>query len=323
MTYISALRNLNQVVSISGSTTATASAATLIALTLRKWPAIANLQRMTITANNDVAAVTVTVVSDVAQYLAASGNAKAPYVYAVGTGAISNGRMEIDFGNVETLNTQGLDFIGVVIQASSIATGTTFTVTMRGQALQASATTGSYMADNTFRVLQVTTAPLTTDITQNITGRGNPYGIADTDLAQTFPALQSATDYLYIGSTKQFSSLAFYIPGYAKQPAGTTLVAQYWNGSTWATATVYDNTSDQQASPSTMSCSGLLEFNISANSWVLSQVATDPLYVYVQGIISGANPPQTLVACPPRYWVRLQVTSLNGTLNIATLQRIS
>lgn len=151
------------------------------------------------------------------------------------------------------------------------------------------------------------------DITGVMTGRGGE------NLSQA--GFASTNDYVYIGSTNKLNHYEFILSGVGQTNA--TLIAQYWNGTTWsgtgvtlADCTSLDNTD-------TMRFSGLIEnTNVAGigTLWKATRMSgtglsllTDPNYTYVEAINAGTIQPGTLAWDPARYWMRFGVSKVVGS----------
>ena len=317
MSYISSLINQNRELRSVGVSTATASGCTSINVVLGGWEVYASLERLVITANNNISSLTATIVSDAAAYLAASGQAKAAYILAQDTGNMANNRVEFAFNGVSVENPFQLGLLHIVLSTgSAMTTGTIFNIMAEGKKQQSfkplDTNNNPFYGDPSFRVLRVVSGGATIELTNNgaIGQVVNPGPIT---------WLNNDTDLLYVGSSKPLTQLFFNV--FTPQPAGTTLTAQYWNGSTWASASVLDNTSDGQAAASTFSYPGVITIP-AESAWVVSQIATDPLYLQIQAMLAGTQPPLTLLNCPPRYWVRFNLTTGSYPVTIGKLGQI-
>lgn len=135
-------------------------------------------------------------------------------------------------------------------------------------------------------------------------------------------ALSTSTDSLYIGSVKPFNSILVHPHATSYLPAGVSLTATYWNGASWvALPNVQDNTSDHQATPSTMSYAGSISFDM-PNDWTAIQIATDPMTIYQNAILAGDAWPPGMFYHPFRYFINLSISSLPGVLLLVTLLQL-
>ena len=151
------------------------------------------------------------------------------------------------------------------------------------------------------------------DITGVMTGRGGQ-NASQAGFATTY-------DYVYVGSTKQFDHWEFKLAGYGQTNA--TLVAQYWNGSTWSATGVTIADSTSASFTDTMRYSGLIENTNLAGIgtlWKATRMSgtglslmTDPAYTYVEAINAGTIQPGTLAYDPARYWMRFGVSKVVGS----------
>jgi hypothetical protein len=178
----------------------------------------------------------------------------------------------------------------------------------------------------------------TLDVTKQLTGGTligdrsqyvNPSsgGVGTTVLSGT-----AANNYFYIGSVVPFSKVLMGVSSTTPQPAGSTAVYEYWNGSAWSTSslTVSDNTSDHQvAAPSAFSYSGCVTFSGSyASSWVPLKLANDPMTARETAIMNtsgdpNAEGPPGFWFYPARYWMRIHCPQLSGELRLTKVLMIS
>ena len=150
------------------------------------------------------------------------------------------------------------------------------------------------------------------DITGVMTGKGG----ANAEQA----GFATTNDYVYVGSVNKIEHWEFKLSGVGQTNA--TLVAQYWNGSTWSATgvTIADSTS---SGTDTMRYSGLIEnTNIAGMGtlWKATRMSgtglsllTDPNYTYVEAITAGTVQPGTLAWDPARYWMRFGVSKVVGS----------
>jgi len=81
---------------------------------------------------------------------------------------------------------------------------------------------------------------------------------------------------------------------------------------------VFDNTSDQQATPSTMSYAGTISFAIPGD-WTKYKLTTDPMTVYENGILAGTEYPPGMMYHPTRYFIRLSLSAVSTPVRLVKL----
>jgi hypothetical protein len=209
-------------------------------------------------------------------------------------------------------------YIYVKITIQSAVTNTTYYCNITGrkqsQSSIVNADATQVMISDDYRVL----------IGQNQTGTGgtggNIYDVSGIakgnggENASNFK-LSSVNDYIYIGSKKKIDHFE-YILKTANTGIGHTLQAQIWNGGSWESVTVDDNTSTGNAD--TFKYSGIVEtIGTGSSTWtpVIARPSTnillpnDPLTVQQDRIISGGYPIVVLPPNPERYWTRFKLSS--------------
>lgn len=140
--------------------------------------------------------------------------------------------------------------------------------------------------------------------------------------------ITSASDYIYVGSTKKYTIFDFKI-GTPSTGTGTSLNAQFWNGSSWSNVRVLDNTSSDMIR-NTFRYSGIVELNELASlgtSWapttldstVNAALINDPTTTLVNSIKAGTVNPIGMLVNPQRYWVRFNNFALNEKIQLAGL----
>jgi hypothetical protein len=235
MSFVQSIINNNTLVSASVTAPATPSGATDVYVTLYPWPRSGMVERITLTANNSIASVTLSVLTDGAAFRAATAANQPKYVVATATGSMTNGILICDITEAYYEDLHKIGALHIRINAASITAGTVFTVKAEGRR-QLSTNTAvtdatGIVADKTFRVLFADSGGAMSDITgamMNI--GGNNFDI------------DNASDYIYVGSTKLNKQWLFTFST-PSSSSGSALTAEIWNGSAWVSATtVLDNT---------------------------------------------------------------------------------
>ncbi len=308
MSIVSALQNSNQIITSTAVSTVTAVGAAAVYVALPDWPAVAQVDRIIVTSDEAFTNLNVTVLSDGAAYRGGSADTQPPYIEATAADAGSAQQKAIFTFNppAQVENRHGVNVLYVLI-TGTITTGTTFRVRAEGRKrLSEKGDMSVGRLDRSYRVLRVPSSGATIDLTQEAMRNGNPYGLGGIDTSLNFTALNVTSDKLYVGSEKRITSLFFMIPSYSMRPAGTALTAQLWDGSTWATATILDNTSDGQTSAAGFCYTGVVV--IPDQTWIPTQVAADPLKILEDNVKTGLVHPQTFLYNPDRYWIRFSMT---------------
>jgi len=210
-----------------------------------------------------------------------------------------------------------------VSMAGSIPSGAKFTLDIEYVPLQEFAVPGvdstGIKGDSTWRVLLQPNSGNATDLTDDARQNIHAYGLGPDNNTRSFVAFNASTDKLYIGSDKQFSRILLHPHALSYLAAGVTLTAEYYNGSTWVALTqVFDNTSDQQATPSTMSYAGTISFAIPGD-WTKYKLTTDPMTVYENGILAGTEYPPGMMYHPTRYFIRLSLSAVSTPVRLVKL----
>ena len=147
------------------------------------------------------------------------------------------------------------------------------------------------------------------DVTLPMTNKGNS--------TAEFCNFTAANDYFYVGSTKQERHWEFGVTTPAV--TGTTLTAEYWNGTTWSTTSLVllDNTSSGNSN--TLKYSGIVEVRSAILPlWKPTQMdgtspkPLDPLNTLIANVRSGAVRPQLFQDNPDKYWIRFKVGDVTG-----------
>jgi len=244
------------------------------------------------------------------------------YVEGTGTGTASGQSATVVFNPaINWANTPHSDCFNIAASmAGPIPSGGKFTFEIEYTPLQEFKypySDETPIVKNThFRVLRQPSAGNATDLTVDASQNFNPYGLGADNNSLSFLALNATTDNLYIGSTKKFSRILIHPHASNYIGAGISLTVEYWNGSSWvAVPFLWDNTSDQQGTPSTMSYAGTVEFAAGAN-WTPYKLSTDPMTVYENDILAGNAYPPGMMVHPDRYYVRLRIGSLAAPLRL-------
>lgn len=206
-----------------------------------------------------------------------------------------------------------------VSMAGAIPSGGRFTLDIEYTPLQEFSLAGDstgIKADTTWRVLRQPSTGNAIDITDEVRQNFNPYGLGADNASLSVVALSVSSDKLYIGSEKIFNKILIHPHASSYIGAGISLTAEYWNGSSWvAISQLFDNTSDQQATASTMSYPGVISFAAPGN-WAKQKLATDPMTVYEDAILAGNAFPPGMMVHPSRYFIRLSIASLASPLRV-------
>lgn len=315
MSIVSALDNQNRVIRVQQSSTATAASATSIYITLNGWPSWATLSRLLISANNNFGSVTATVFTDGALYRASSNG---QYVQAQKVDTTTGVNfLLLDMGGVYVEDGSHANLLCVRLTSTSpFVAGTIFSVTAEGRRSEPATRLDNERTheplDQSWRVLMVPASGTTLDVTDGMLGNSDPY--------RAFPnaILSTGTDHIYIGSARIFARILARISTASQQPAGNPLTSEYWNGTTWSPLTVADNTSDGQATASTLSYSGAISFTSPAD-WSPIRINTDPVTVMAAAITAGTLSPIGFLTDPARFWVRISVPALASPVYAASL----
>jgi hypothetical protein len=282
-------------------------------------PSFCRIDKITLISDGSpsTAAINLTVLNDGAGWTAASGNdAKAPFIVSTASANFANGMAVFSFtGGIYYEDAFRTNCLYLNFSNNSFSNGDTFTFIVEGVQM-APYTVADYdqtpfAYDNTWRILRVDANNVCTDLTQQLRRNGNPYGIGSTiDNSESFVAFDTASDYLYIGSEKPWSKAMIYVPSYSQNQ--TNIAYTYYNGSTWVSKTVLDNTSDGMATPSALTYSGVIEIE-NWTSAVPTTLSFDPLTVLQTSYDNFAlNIPRPggFFINPKRYWLRLKFSAI-------------
>lgn len=271
---------------------------------------------------NNSAAITVgTTAVTFAEYTALSNT----FIEGSGTGAASGQEATVTFTSpgINWQDAFHANCLNVAISmVGAIPSGAKFTLDVEYVPLQEFSIIGDstgIKADSTWRVLRQPSSGNAIDITDEVRQNFNPYGLGGDSNSLSTVALSVSGDKLYIGSEKLFNKILVHPHTSAYVAAGIGLTLEYWNGSAWtALPQVLDNTSDQQATPSTMSYAGVIAFS-PPSDWAKQKIATDPMTIYENGILAGTEYPPGMMVHPSRYFLRLSITSLASPLRLIKL----
>jgi len=224
MSYITAIENQNRVIRSRGVSTATQADATEIYATLNDWPVRATLDRVRVTANQSFSDLTISALTDGAGYRAAVGADKSPFIIdQINDSSDDSTRSVVDFGGIYIENQFDTKHLHLMISAAAIAEGTVFTIVAEGhEELPRTRIDGPHSGtgfDRTFCVLRAPAASDAIDMTAEAMRNKNPYG-----LFAGFVAFADATDYLYVGKARSWSTLSLQLKGDGL-PEGVTLTA--------------------------------------------------------------------------------------------------
>lgn len=148
----------------------------------------------------------------------------------------------------------------------------------------------------------------------------------------TFFNFSSTNDYIYVGSRKKIDHFEFDLKTPSTQTSGTgqTLQAQIWDGTTWSSVNVNDNTSSGNVD--TMKYSGMVEtVGTGSSTWVPVTLRPstnilfpdDPLTAQQDRIIAGGYPIVVLPPNPERYWTRFKLSSYLANVDVAKILPIN
>jgi hypothetical protein len=287
------------------------------------WPVFSTVERIIVASTQNFSNMVVEFLTDAAAYRAASSGAKPSYV----TGKITQAGSATnwyDFASTyqaEDARRAGYLYLRISLSTGSFTTGSVLTVTAEGYArLPVSINDmdrAPWKNDPYFRVMRLLTGATSAEDLTAETG----YNLQPLQIGQGPACLAATTDTLYIGSDRAFSALEFGIYSGA-QPAGSAFTFSYWNGSTWATFTPLDNTSDGQATASRFSYSGTIGLP-TLTSWTPVQITEDPYKIIIDEIIAGTRQPMGMSNNPDRYWIKIVPTTITGTLKFNVVRTLN
>ncbi len=291
-------------------------------VTVYPWPSFSRVDKITLntSANPGSAATNLTVVSNGAGWrLAGSTAAKAPYIIGTSSANVANNSAQYVFSNgLYCEDDYRVNCLYLNFANSTFAAGDTFTVNVEGvqmapYELEANDTT-PFVYDNTWRVLRVDGSGTCTDITQQMMRNGNPYGLGSTlENSESFLTFDSASDTLYVGSTRQFNGMMVYVPSYSQNNTRATF--SYCTGigfTTFNGTAIQDNTGAGMGVTTSLCYSGVIK----VASWAgagTSTLSFDPLTALkLQYDNFNLNIPRPggFFLHPERYWVKMTFASI-------------
>jgi hypothetical protein len=314
MNFIQSIINQNTIVSEVVSAPASQNGATEVYVSLGPWPRSSFVERIIISANNNISSLTATVLTDAALYRAASSANKPLYIAGSATGNMANNMLVLDLAECFVEDARNAGVLHLRLSASSITTGTVFTVRVEGKrgfptSYERADGTG-IAGDRSLRILHGDSGGTVTDITRALIGNGGKN-----------LSLNNPNDYVYVGSAKRRDKWLFELIT-ASTDTNSTLTAEVWNGSAWVAAdTVLDNTSDGMAAPGSFRYNGVIA--ITASAWVPTQVTGDPLNNLIDDVQDGTTQPPTLLSNPDRFWVRFKVNITTGEVKFASIRPLA
>lgn len=298
-------------------------------VTVNPIPSFCIIHKITLLASAMPSTTTVnlTVLNDGAGWAAASGNyAKLPFIEGSASAVMASNIAEFQWSSgLEYRDSYRTNCLYLNISNNSFTAGDTFTVIVEGvQAAPYSLSdcdTTPLIGDNTWRILRVDSSNNVYDLTQQLTRNGNPYGLGSTlENSESFTAFGAASDYLYIGSQRAWSSAMFLVPSYSQNRTAVTF-ANTADGSTWNTTTsVQDNTSNGMNTVSSLSYSGVIK----VTSWSAAapvKLSFDPMTIAENNyndFTQNIPRPGGWFNNPARYWLRMKFSSITpSTLKLA------
>ena len=324
MSIYNALTNPNTLIRVTGTSTATTGGYEHVYITLTNCPAQFTVQRAIITASG--AGITDCGLS-IYDGIATLDEIASPsfYDFTLNTSTYS---AVIDITSV-VLNPYNNGTIQASIhsQSGNIPEGLTFTLTLEVIANNISninySDNATYKKDDSLKVLRWDDASAKTVDLTNIVRQ-----LMIVDNTASIPvALNSANDYLYIGSEQQNTVYEVIIDDASHQSASGVCVWEFYSDSeSWdVTIAKLDSTTSNQGSNAGLEYSGIIGFDRTLwNTAVPTQLTAavaggsqtgDPVVAQIAAIDAGTAYPVGFTYSPDRYWVRLQITS-NGVFPI-------
>jgi hypothetical protein len=287
-------------------------------VTIYPWPSFACLNKVTLrtSAAPGSASTALTVLNNGAAWRVGSGTSnKAPYILGTATANVANNIAEFSFSNgVYVEDAYRTNCLYLNINNSTFATGDTFTVTAEGTQMAPTHIIDNdqtaFIGDYSWRILRVDAAGECTDLTQKLMRNGNPYGIGSTlNNSESFMSFDTASDVIYIGSTRQFNGAMFLVPDSSQNNTRATFSVCTGIGFT-TTNNIQDNTTAGMSTTSSFSYSGVIK----VTSWAgagTSGLTFDPLYALKSSMDNMSNNvPRTNLYHPNRYWLRVTFASI-------------
>jgi hypothetical protein len=313
MNYIQSIINQNSVISKVASAPASLAGATEVYISIGGWPKSSTVDRIILSANNSIANVTVTVLTDSALYRAASATNKPLYIAGSASGSMANNMLVLDLSECFVEDVRNVGVLHLRISAASITTGTVFTVRAEGKrSFPTTANRGDSTGiarDLSFKVVHEDSGTgALTDITSAMTLHGG----------ENFP-LNNANDYVYVGSEKPQNKWLFEFST-VSTGSNSALTAEVWNGSAWVVAgSVLDNTSDGMSSPGSFRFDGVVLIN--AATWVKRQI-NDSINDIINDVTNGNTQPPTLLSNPLRFWARFKINITSGEARFQSIRPV-
>jgi hypothetical protein len=287
-------------------------------VTIYPWPSFACLNKVTLrtSAAPGTASTALTVLNNGAAWKTAASTAtKAPYVVGTATASVANNLAEFSFSNgVYVEDAYRTNCLYLNISNSTFTAGDTFTVTAEGTQMAPTHIVDNdqtpFIRDYSWRILRVDAAGECTDLTQKLMRNGNPYGIGSTlNDSESFLTFDTASDVLYIGSTRQFNGAMFLVPDGSQNNTKATFSVCTGIGFT-STTSIQDNTSAGMGVTSSLSYSGVIK----VTSWTgagTSSLTFDPLYALKSSMDNMSNNvPRRMLYHPDRYWLKVNFSSI-------------
>jgi hypothetical protein len=290
-------------------------------VTVNPIPSFCRIDKITLIASGTPSSTTInlSVLNDGAGWAAASGNpAKSPFIEGVSSAVMANNLAQFTFtGGLYYRDSYRTNCLYLNFANNSFTAGDTFTVVVEGVQMSPYSIADNdltpFIGDNTWRILRVDSSNNVYDLTQQLSRNNNPYGLGSTlENSESFTAFGAASDYLYIGSQRAWSSALFLVPSYSQNRTAVTF-ATTADGSTWNTTTnIQDNTSNIMNTVSSLSYSGVIK----VTSWSGAapvKLSFDPMTVaennyndFTQNIAR----PGGYFNNPARYWLRMKFAAL-------------
>ncbi len=294
-------------------------------VTVNPIPSFCRIDKVTLIASGMPSSTTInlTVLNDGAGWAAASGTpAKLPFIESTGSAVMASNIAQFQWtSGFYYRDSYRTNCLYLNFGNNSFTAGDTFTVIVEGEQMApysiADNDTTPLIGDNTWRILRVDSSNNVYDLTQQLTRNGNPYGLGSTlENSESFTAFGAASDYLYIGSKRAWSSAMFLVPSYSQNRTAVTF-ATTADGSTWnTTSNIEDNTSAMMNTVSCLSYSGVIK----VTSWSGAapvKLSIDPMTVaennyndFTQNIAR----PGGFFYNPERYWLRMKFSSITPSV---------
>ena len=292
-------------------------------VTVYPWPSFSRVDKVTLNTVGPApgsASTSLTILNDGAAWRLTNSTAvKAPYIIGTATANVASNLAEFSFTNgLVCEDTYRTNCLYLNFANSTFSAGTTFTVKVEGVALAPAQTIDNdrtpFIYDNSWRVLRQDASGVCTDITQQMMRNGNPYGFGNTlETSESFLSFDTASDILYVGSTRQHNGFMVYVPQYSQNNTEATyyLSNSAQSGFTTTTA-VQDNTTAGMGITSTFSYSGVVKIT----SWSGSGTSTlsfDPLTTLkntYDDFSQNVPRPGGFFMHPERYWVKIKFNTI-------------